>query len=207
MHGAALLVSIHRHNLNKSTGLPDVPARGAVKTITQGEGVCQDGTRPVPVSRIRAESAPASAPGSVGFSRSKRICPRKGYEKSGPGIPGRVEESKSSAFASHAGEALAAVNGAILAGLEGNLRFLPAIRADSRMHLALRLRGVFAGVAAVLAALRLIHKAFFRIEFLLTGGEHEFRATFLADQSLVFVHGCYLALEKICPATDSDRHL
>ena len=62
-----------------------------------------------------------------------------------------------SAFAAHAGKALAAVHRPILAGLEGNLRLFAAVGADGDVHLPIRLRGGFAGVTAALAALRLVH--------------------------------------------------
>ena len=91
-------------------------------------------------------------------------------------------------LASHGSKAFAAINRAVLAGLKGNLRFFAAVGADRGVHLAVRLRRSFAGVTAGFAALGLVHKALFRVELLLTGGENEFRAALVADQSLVFVH-------------------
>ena len=84
-------------------------------------------------------------------------------------------------FASHAGEALAAVHRAIFAGFERNLRFLAAVRADSGVHLALRFRGTFASVTAGLATLRLVYKAFLSVELLLAGSENEFVAALFAN--------------------------
>jgi hypothetical protein len=63
------------------------------------------------------------------------------------------------------------------------------------VHLSLRSGSILASVTASFAALRLVHEAFFSIEFLLTGGEHEFGSAFFADKSFVFVHCFYLALK------------
>ena len=88
----------------------------------------------------------------------------------------------------HLGEALAAVNGAVLTRLEGNLAGLAAGCADCVEHLAGGLVGLLAGVTALFAALGFILKSAGCVELLLTGGENEFLTTFLAHQGLVFVH-------------------
>ena len=103
----------------------------------------------------------------------------------------------------HAGEAIAAVNRAIGLRLERNTRFAAAGSAGSGVILSRATGSVLAGIAACLAALRLVLEATLCVEFLLTGGENELLATFFADQRLVFVHFCYLsfAIKKwICPA-------
>ena len=89
-------------------------------------------------------------------------------------------------------EALAAVDGTILAGSEGNLGVLAAIGADGVMHLtgsAGSGAGSLAGLTAGLAAGGLVLEALLGVEFLFTGGEHKFSATVFAYQRLVFVHG------------------
>jgi hypothetical protein len=103
-------------------------------------------------------------------------------------------------FAFHAGEAFAAIHRTVLTGFERNLRFVAAVGADSGVHFSFGSGSVFASVTARFAALGLVYKAFFGIEFLLTGGEHKFGAAFFADQSFVFVHCFYLALNDVdCP--------
>ena len=91
-------------------------------------------------------------------------------------------------FATLLGKTLTAVHRAVFTGLEGNFRFLAAVRTHSGEHFASRSACVLARVAASFAALGLVYKALFSIEFLLTGGEHKFISAFFADQSLVFVH-------------------
>ena len=87
-------------------------------------------------------------------------------------------------------EAVAAVDGAIVAGLKGDLASLTALGADSVEHGTGGCAGLtLAGIAAALAALGFVGEAFFSIELLLTGSEHEFLSAILADQSLVVVHG------------------
>ena len=85
-------------------------------------------------------------------------------------------------------EAVAAVNRTLILRLEGNLSLLAALRADHLVHLA-RLSAVTVAaalVAAITAAGRLVFKTLLGIELLLTCGESEFLATFLAYQRLVF---------------------
>ena len=52
---------------------------------------------------------------------------------------------------------------------------------------------VFLGLTASLTTLRLVHKALFSIELLLSGRKNEFLIAVLADESLVFVHFVNLA--------------
>jgi len=96
-------------------------------------------------------------------------------------------------FFLHAGEAFAAEDRTVLTGLERHFRFFAAVGADGGVHFAIRSGGALAGVAAVLAALGLVHEAFFSVEFLLAGGENEFGAALLADQGFVLEHGFNLA--------------
>ena len=79
-------------------------------------------------------------------------------------------------------EAVAAVDGAIVAGLKGDLAGLAALGADSVEHGAGGGAGLtLAGIAAALAALGFVGEAFFSIELLLTGGEHELLAALFAN--------------------------
>ena len=91
-------------------------------------------------------------------------------------------------FAAHIGEALAAIDRTILAGLERNSGFLAAVRTDSGIHFTVSLGGVLTRVTARLAALGLVYKALGCVELLFTGGKYKFIAAFLADESLVLVH-------------------
>ena len=87
-------------------------------------------------------------------------------------------------------EALAAVNGAIVVRLEGNLALLTALCANSGEHLAgasLATACLTSG-AAVTASLGLVGEALLSIKFLLSGSESEFLSAFLADECLVSVH-------------------
>ena len=84
-------------------------------------------------------------------------------------------------FLSHLGEAVAAVNRTIALGLEGHAGLAAASCAGSGEVLTGTTGSVLAGVAAGLAALGFVLEASLGIELLLTGGEHELRATFLAN--------------------------
>ena len=86
-----------------------------------------------------------------------------------------------SAVLSHASKALAAVNGSVRLGFEGNLRLATASSAGSGEILTGTAGSVLASIAAGLAALGLILEASFGVELLLTGGENELGATFLAN--------------------------
>ena len=86
-----------------------------------------------------------------------------------------------SAVLAHLSEALAAVDGAIGLRLEGNASLAAAVSADSSEILSRATSSILASVTAGLAALGLVLEASLSIELLLTGGEHEFGATFLAN--------------------------
>jgi len=93
-------------------------------------------------------------------------------------------------FSAASGEAFTAVHGAVSSGLEGNLSGLAAGGADHVKHFPGSIGTVgLAGLTAGFAAGGLVLEALFRVEFLFTGGEDEFRAAVLAHQRLVFVHG------------------
>ena len=96
--------------------------------------------------------------------------------------------TKKLALCLHASEAVAAVDGTIRLRLKGNTSFAAAGSAGRGKVLSGTTGRSLAGVAASLAALGLVLEASFCVEFLLTGGENEFLATFLTDQSFVFVH-------------------
>ena len=85
-------------------------------------------------------------------------------------------------------ETIAAVDGAIVFGLERNLGFLAAFRADDGKHLA-GLSAVaiaFAFVAAVSATYGLILEAALLIKFLFARAEDEFFSAVLAHECFVF---------------------
>jgi len=88
----------------------------------------------------------------------------------------------------HFREALAAIHGPVGLGLKGNARFSAAGRAGSGEEFTGAAGRVLAGVTAGLAALGLVLEAALCVKLLLTGGEHEFIAAFLANQGFVFVH-------------------
>ena len=96
-----------------------------------------------------------------------------------------------------ASEAVAAIDRAVIARLEGNLAGLAAVGADSVEHLARRAGDAFAGIAAGFAALGLVGEALLGVKLLLTGGENEFLSAILADQGLVSVHEIPHSI-KIC---------
>ena len=101
----------------------------------------------------------------------------------------------------HLGEALAAVDRAVLTRLERHLAGLAAAGAHGVEHLALTADGVLAGIAAGFAALGLVLETAGSVEFLLAGGPDELLAAILAYQSLVFKHSGYLLL-KYLPAEE-----
>ena len=84
-------------------------------------------------------------------------------------------------LSAYLGEAIAAVNGTVGLGLEGNLGLAAASCADCGEVFAGTTGGVLASVAAGLAALGLVLEAALCIELLLTGGEHELVAAFFAN--------------------------
>ena len=85
------------------------------------------------------------------------------------------------AFCAHLSEALAAENGAVGLGLEGNLCLTTATCASSSEELTGAAGSVLASVTASLAALGLVLEAALCVEFLLTGGESEFVAALFAN--------------------------
>ena len=85
------------------------------------------------------------------------------------------------AVGTHLSEALAAENGAVGLGLEGNLCFAAAASAGSSEELTGATGSVLAGITALLAGLGLILEAALCVESLLTGGEHELIAAILAN--------------------------
>jgi hypothetical protein len=89
-------------------------------------------------------------------------------------------------------EAVVAVDGAVVARLEGNLAGLAALSANSLEHLASRSSALttlcLASVAAIAASLGLVGEALLSVELLISGGENEFASAILADNGLVSVH-------------------
>ena len=85
-------------------------------------------------------------------------------------------------------EAVAAIDGTVVSGLERDLGWRPAFRADRVEHLAIiAARGLAAG-AAVFAADRLILEPFLRVKLLLAGRKDEFLTAILAYQCFVLEH-------------------
>ena len=84
------------------------------------------------------------------------------------------------AVGTHLSEALAAENGTVGLGLEGNLCFAAATSAGSGEELTGATGSVLASVTAGLAALGLILEAALCVELLLTSGEHELVAALFA---------------------------
>ena len=78
-------------------------------------------------------------------------------------------------------KAVAAVDGTVAGGLEGNLTFRSALRANSIIHGALGTSSALASSAAGLAALGLVFEATLCVELLLTGGEHKLLAAVFAN--------------------------
>ena len=91
------------------------------------------------------------------------------------------------------GEALAAVDGAVVLGNEGHTRGCAACSTGRFVHFArFTVVGVSAGLAVLTAALttgRLVLEALLRLKFLFACGEHEFSSAVLAYQRLVLIHG------------------
>ena len=85
------------------------------------------------------------------------------------------------ALCAHLSEALAAENGTVGLGLEGNLCLAAATGAGSSEEFTGTTGSVLAGVTASLAALGLILEAALCVEFLLTGGENELVAALFAN--------------------------
>ena len=85
-----------------------------------------------------------------------------------------------SAFLAHTSEALAAIHRTVGLGLERHTGLAAAVSAGSGEVLTGSTGRILAGVTAGLAALRLVLEAPLCVKLLLTGGEHELAATFLA---------------------------
>ena len=81
----------------------------------------------------------------------------------------------------HLGEALAAVDGTVGLGLEGNLCLAAATCAGSGEELTGATGAVLAGITACLAALGLVLETALCVEFLLACGENELLTTFFAN--------------------------
>ena len=87
------------------------------------------------------------------------------------------------------GEALAAVDGAVALGDEGDGRGRAAGGTGRLVHLAGSGSAVrLAGRTAFLATGGLVLEALLGVELLLAGGKHEFSAAVTANQRLVLVH-------------------
>ena len=112
------------------------------------------------------------------------------------GIPSTL--GCSLALVTHLSEALAAENGTVGLGLEGNLSLAAATGAGSGEELTGTTGSVLASVTAVLAALGLVLETTLSVESLLTSGEHELIAALFANQILIFVHCFYLSSVN-CP--------
>ena len=85
-------------------------------------------------------------------------------------------------------ETIAAINGAVVFGLEWNLSFLAAFGADDRKHLA-RLAAVtsaLAFVAAIAATYGFVLESAFVVKFLFARAEDEFFSAVLAHECFVF---------------------
>ena len=80
----------------------------------------------------------------------------------------------------HCCEAIAAINRAIAGGLEGNLCFFAAVSASGSEILSCLSGSVLLCVSAGFASLGFVLESFLGVEFLFTGGENEFVATFFA---------------------------
>lgn len=87
--------------------------------------------------------------------------------------------------------AIATIYRAVVAGRYRNFAFLAAVCTDSVVHCsgASLTAAVFTGIAAILAALRFVGKAFFSIELLLSGSKGKVLSAFGADKGFVFKHG------------------
>lgn len=84
-------------------------------------------------------------------------------------------------FSLHSGEAFAAINGSVVAGLERNLCFLAAVCAGRGEKFSGCSAGVLLCNAASLASLRLVLKALLFEEFLFACREDKFLTAVLAD--------------------------
>ena len=84
------------------------------------------------------------------------------------------------AVCTHLSEALAAENGTVGLGLEGNLCFAAAASAGSSEEFTGAAGCVLAGITALLASLGLVLETALSVESLLTSGEHKLIAAIFA---------------------------
>ena len=98
-------------------------------------------------------------------------------------------------FFSHLSKALAAVYRTVFTWFKWNFCFASASSALCCVHFALRFCSVFTCITAWFTSLWLIYKAFGCIEFLFASSEYKFSAAIFTDESFVFVHVIYLALD------------
>ena len=106
----------------------------------------------------------------------------------------------------HLSEALAAENGTVGLGLEGNLGFAAATSAGSGEELTGATGVVLASIAAGLAALGLVLEATLSVESLFASSEHELIAALFANQILIFVHIFYLFSVR-CPVDATEKRI
>ena len=116
---------------------------------------------------------------------SHELSPGIARPQNKEGRPGRVCPDLCSvqqlAVSTHLSEALAAENGTVGLGLEGNLCVAAATCAGSGEELTGATGSILASVTAGLAALGLVLEAALCVELLLTSGEHELVAALFAN--------------------------
>ena len=88
----------------------------------------------------------------------------------------------------HLCKALATINRTIIFGLERNLCLAATACTSCCVHLSIAFSSVLSCIAASLASLGLVYKAFFSIELLLTCCKNELLTAFLTNKGFVFVH-------------------
>jgi hypothetical protein len=98
------------------------------------------------------------------------------------------ERNKGNALALVVLEAVAAVDGTVVSGLERDLGGRPALCADRIEHLAVVAACGLAAGAAIFAADRLVLEPFLRVKLLLAGRKDEFLTAILAYQCFVLEH-------------------
>lgn len=134
----------------------------------------------------------SGSPGSSPFAKARIIKQKKRLPQ-----PSRISVYSSRFLIQsllgflHFCETVAAINRTVFTGLERNLRFLSAGRANCRVHLTRGTSGALAGIAAYLTSLRLIFETARCVEFLFSGREDKFVSTIFAYKGFVFVH-CFL---------------
>ena len=111
------------------------------------------------------------------YTNMKKTTPQKGRRSC---RKRQIRSDRLSLLLAHLSEALAAVDGTIGLGLEGNTSLAAAGSADSGEVLTGTASSVLASVTAGLAALGLVLEAALSVELLLTSGEHELLAALFA---------------------------